>query len=176
MKRVALVSGGTSGIGAATARVFAKSGICVLAVGRNEAAGKSLVDEIGPEIAEFAAADLNDLVATENLVERAVHRFGRLDILVNNAGICEIGDAVSTSIELWRRHMTINVDAAFVLSRSAVARFRKQGGGGVIVNVSSEYGILGARNLVAYCASKGAMVQMTRAMALDYAMEDIRVN
>lgn len=176
MERVALVTGGTSGIGASTARLLAASGIRVVVVGRNEVAGRSLVTEIGPGMADFASADLEDLAAAADLVARAVGRFGRLDILVNNAGICEDGDAVNTTIDLWRRHMAVNVDAAFVLSRAAVVQFREQGGGGVIVNVSSEYGILGARNLVAYCASKGAMVQMTRAMALDHAREGIRVN
>jgi meso-butanediol dehydrogenase/(S,S)-butanediol dehydrogenase/diacetyl reductase len=176
MERIALITGGTSGIGASTARAFIESGLRVVVTGRNEAAGKSRVAEFGADKAEFIRVDLEDLADAGSLVERVVKRFGRLDVLVNNAGVCEVGDALHTSVEIWRRHMTVNADAAFVLSRAAVARFLDQGGGGVIVNVASEYGILGAKNFVAYCASKGAMVQMTRAMALDHAKDGIRVN
>jgi len=176
MTPVVLITGGTSGIGAATARIFAATGYLVVATGRNEAAGSSLVEELRDTRADFVKADLHDPAAGDMLVDRAVERFGRLDALVNNAGICELADALETTDELWRRHMVLNLDAAFYLSRAAVRRFRAQGEGGVIVNVSSEYGTAGAASAVAYCASKGGMVQMTRAMALDHGAENIRVN
>jgi meso-butanediol dehydrogenase/(S,S)-butanediol dehydrogenase/diacetyl reductase len=176
MTPVVLITGGTSGIGAATARVFAEAGSAVVITGRNEAAGAALVAALGAESTGFVRADLCDPAAGDTLVDHAVARFGRLDVLVNNAGIGENADATETTDALWRRHMTVNLDAAFYLSRAAVRRFRAQGGGGVIVNVSSEYGLVGAASFVAYCASKGGMILMTRAMALDHAGENIRIN
>ncbi len=109
------------------------------------------------------------------LVEETVAQFGGLDVVVNSAGMVHHADALETSDELWRQHMALNVDALFYLSRAAVQRMKAQGGG-AIVNISSEWGLVGAERAVAYCASKGAVIQITRAMALYHGADGITVN
>ena len=113
--------------------------------------------------------------ACERLIDETVERLGGLDVLVNNAGILYTANALDTTDEQWLDTMAVNVNALFYLSRAAV-RHMKATGRGVIVNVASEWGLNGERNHVAYCASKGAVVQITRCMALDHARDNIRVN
>ena len=176
MSSVALVTGGTSGIGAATARVLVSQGWQVVICGRNAAAAEALIGELGQEKVHFESADLEDPTVADRLVAAAVDRFGRLDALVNNAGICERCPTTETSDDFWRRHFAINCDSAYYLSRAAVRQFHEAGHGGSVVNVASTYGFDGAPYLAAYCASKGAMVMMTKAMALEHAKEGITVN
>jgi NAD(P)-dependent dehydrogenase (short-subunit alcohol dehydrogenase family) len=109
------------------------------------------------------------------MVADAAATAGRLDLLVNNAGIIYRCSAESTTDGQWRRTMAVNVDAVFYASRAAIPLMRAQGGG-VIVNIASDWGLVGGQDAVAYCASKGAVVLMTKAMALDHAREGIRVN
>jgi NAD(P)-dependent dehydrogenase (short-subunit alcohol dehydrogenase family) len=125
--------------------------------------------------AEFAITDLRAAGACDRLVQDTVARLSALHVLVNNAGILYTADAVQTSDEQWLDTMAVNVNALFYMSRAAV-RHMRQHGGGAIVNVASEWGLNGEANHVAYCASKGAVVQITRCMALDHAREAIRVN
>lgn len=172
-----LVSGSTTGIGEACARVFAASGAAVMVSGRSETRGRAVVDGIiaAGGRAEFVAADLRTPGACERLVATTLERLGGLDVLVNNAGILYTADALQTSDEQWLDTMAVNVNAVFYLSRAAV-RHMRAAGGGAIVNIASEWGLNGEANHVAYCASKGAVIQLTRCMALDHARDSIRVN
>jgi NAD(P)-dependent dehydrogenase (short-subunit alcohol dehydrogenase family) len=175
--KVVLVTGSTTGIGEACARAFAESGAKVMVSGRREQSGRAVVEAIRAVggSAQFAAADLRAAGACERLVGDTLERFGGLDVLVNNAGILYTANALDTSDEQWLDTMAVNVNALFYLSRAAV-RHMKSAGRGAIVNVASEWGLNGEANHVAYCASKGAVIQITRCMALDHARDNIRVN
>ena len=175
--KVALVSGGSSGMGTAICVLLAASGASVVVGGRDAARAGAVVDAIratgGAAIA--ALGDVADAAQAQNLVDAAVAEFGGLDIVVNAAGVIHRADAEGTSDDDWRRVMSINVDGTFFVSRAAVPVMRERGGG-VIVNISSTCGLVGSAGLVAYCASKGAVTNLTRAMALDHAAEGIRIN
>lgn len=177
VQRVVLVTGSTTGIGEACARLFAAGGDIVMISGRNEQAGQQVVSGIRSTggSAEFCAADLRHMGAPERLVTETIKRLGRLDVLVNNAGILYTASAVNTTDEQWLDTMAVNVNALFFASRAAVHHMISQGKG-AIVNIASEWGLNGEPNHVAYCASKGAVIQITRCMALDHAKDDIRVN
>jgi len=175
--KVVLITGSTTGIGEACARLFAESGAAVMVSGRHEQRGRAVAEAIRAAggSAQFAAADLRAAGACDRLVSDTVGRLGGLDILVNNAGILYTADAEGTSDEQWLDTMEVNVNALFYLSRAAV-RHMRTAGKGAIVNVASEWGLNGEANHVAYCASKGAVIQITRCMALDHARHNIRVN
>ncbi len=175
--KVVLITGSTTGIGEACAHAFAASGARVMVSGRREAAGRAVVEAIRTAggSAEFAAADVRAAGACDRLVGETIERLGGLDVLVNNAGILYTANALDTSDQQWLDTMAVNVNALFYLSRAAV-RHMKSAGKGAIVNVASEWGLNGEANHVAYCASKGAVIQITRCMALDHARDNIRVN
>jgi meso-butanediol dehydrogenase/(S,S)-butanediol dehydrogenase/diacetyl reductase len=175
--KVVLVTGSTTGIGEACARVFAESDAAVMVCGRNEPRGRKVVQAIRTAggRAEFTAVDVRDAGACDRLVSDTIERLGGLDVLVNNAGILYSATAVDTTDEQWLDTMAVNVNALFYLSRAAI-RHMKQKGKGAIVNIASEWGLNGEPSHVAYCASKGAVVQITRCMALDHARDNIRVN
>jgi len=175
--KVVLVTGSTTGIGEACARVFAESDAAVMVCGRNEPRGRKVVQAIRAAggRAEFTTVDVRAAGACDRLVSETIERLGGLDVLVNNAGILYSATAVDTTDEQWLDTMAVNVNALFYLSRAAI-RHMKQKGGGAIVNIASEWGLNGEPNHVAYCASKGAVVQITRCMALDHARDNIRVN
>ncbi len=145
--------------------------------GRDATRGRAVVERIEAAggRAEFCGVDLRAAGAAEMLVAESVARLGGLDILVNNAGILHTANALETSDEQWEGTMAVNVTAVFAMSRAAV-RHMRAAGGGAIVNIASEWGINGEPNHVAYCASKGAVLQITRCMALDHARDNIRVN
>ncbi|MBE9554951.1 MAG: glucose 1-dehydrogenase [Proteobacteria bacterium] len=172
-----LVTGGTSGIGAAIARAFGDAGASVLLTGRDVERGGEMAADIVSDggVAEFMAADVTDKGACGRLVDATLDRFGRLDVLVNNAGIVHSGDAVETTDEQWNETIAVNLTAAFRMSRAAIPAMRQQGGGS-IVNIASDWALVGGRRAVAYCASKGGLLMMTKAMALDHSQENIRVN
>ena len=172
-----LVTGSTTGIGAACAQVFAECGATVMVSGRNEPRGRKVLEAIRAKggRAELTVIDLRESGACDRLVSATLQRLGRLDVLVNNAGILYSATAVDTTDEQWLDTMAVNVNALFYLSRAAI-RHMKEHGGGAIVNVASEWGLNGEPNHVAYCASKGAVVQITRCLVLDHARDNIRVN
>lgn len=172
--KVALITGGTSGIGAATARLFVQEGARVVFTGRRREKGEPLAQEIGVN-AQYIFADHTRQADCERCVAETVARYGRIDILFNNAGIVTSGTAETTSWETWQATMDLNVTAVWQMSRLVLPHFRARGGG-VIINNASDWGLVGGRNALAYCVSKGAVVQMTRSMALDHARENIRVN
>ncbi len=176
--KVILVTGGTAGIGAAVAALCAAKGACLIVTGRNLDRGEQVCRAIRAQggTAEFLHSDATDLSSAETAVGAAVSRFGRLDGLVNNAGILVRGDAPACTDDDWERVMAINATAVFRHARAAIRQMRRQETGGAIVNVASDWGLVGAEQAVAYAASKGAVVQLTRSMALDHARDRIRVN
>jgi NAD(P)-dependent dehydrogenase (short-subunit alcohol dehydrogenase family) len=175
--RAILVTGATSGIGAAIAEACAAEGAVVLMSGRSAERAEAVRGRITAAggRAEFVAGDVSDKGTAERLVEETIRHFGRLDGVVNNAGIIFRHTAETATDEEWDKVMAVNVTGVFRLSRAAVKAMKPRGGG-VIVNVGSDWALVGGRNAFAYCASKGAVAQMTRAMALDHAKDGIRVN
>ena len=171
--KTALITGGASGMGAACAREFASAGANVVIVDLNGPLAKTVAAEIGAR--EPVIGDVGDSAFCNQAVQTALARHGRLDILINCAGIIHRADAQGTSDENWRRVMAVNVDGVFFMSRAAVAPMKKQGRG-VIVNFGSIWGGVGAAGVVAYCTSKGAVHNLTRAMALDHVKDGIRIN
>ena len=174
---VVLITGGTSGIGKATAEILAAAGARVVITGRRADKGSAVVDEIvvnGGQAA-FIQADHALLADCERVVETVIADFSSVDVLFNNAGIVLSGTAETTTEAEWLETMNINVTAAWRMSKLVLPHMRKRGGG-VIVNNASDWGLVGAHNALAYSVSKGALIQLTRSMALDHAHEKIRVN
>jgi NAD(P)-dependent dehydrogenase (short-subunit alcohol dehydrogenase family) len=172
--KVAIVTGGGSGIGRAIAAAFAREGSSVVICGRHAVKLDSVVKEIGPACLAVPA-DVSDAQDVRKLVNGAVEKFERVNILVNNAGVLVPGTAESLSEDQWDQTFGTNVRGLWLLARAVLPHMRAAGGGSII-NIGSVLSFLGARNRVAYSASKGAVLGMTRAMALDHAPERIRVN
>ncbi|MBE7219092.1 MAG: SDR family oxidoreductase [Caulobacteraceae bacterium] len=170
--KVVIVTGAASGIGEATARAFAKEG-AKLAIGDKSDKVKALADELGGDILA-QEVDTSDQGACERLVKAAVERFGRLDVVVNNAGMDAMGKIDDAPIDKWKQVFSVNVDGYYYMSRFAIAELRKSKGN--IVNVSSVSGIGGDWNHSTYCATKGAITNFTRALAMDEGKAGVRVN
>ena len=171
---VAIVTGASRGLGRAMARSLVAEGVKVLATARTEADLESLREEL-PGMVEVEACDMLDLGAVAGLPAVAKERFGRLDIVVNNAGIAPAGQFVEMDDALWQELFTVNVFSCVTLARAAGVGFLEQGSGRVI-NIASLSGILGKAGLVAYSSSKGALVQMTKALAAEWAKRGVTVN
>jgi NAD(P)-dependent dehydrogenase (short-subunit alcohol dehydrogenase family) len=172
--KVALVTGAGSGIGRAIAIAFAEQGARVALVGRRRLPLEAVAAEIG-ENAFAIPGDVSKPEDIERVVAETVSQFGHLHILVNNAARLAAGTAESHSEAEWDETFDTNVRGLWLLSRAALPHMRKAGKG-AIINISSVLGLHGAKNRVAYAASKGAVTLMTKAMALDHAHEQIRVN
>jgi 2-deoxy-D-gluconate 3-dehydrogenase len=172
--QVAIVTGASRGLGFCAAQALADEGVRVLAVARSTA-GLERLAESRPSLIAPLACDLRDLDAVEALPAAAIERFGRLDILVNNAGIAPAGGFIEITRELLDEVMVLNVEVPALLTRAAGQVFIERGGGKVI-NVASISGIRGKATLVAYSASKGALVQLTKALAAEWARYNIQVN
>jgi meso-butanediol dehydrogenase/(S,S)-butanediol dehydrogenase/diacetyl reductase len=171
--KTVLITGGASGMGAASAREFAAAGADVVIVDLNGALAEEVASAIGarPPI----IGDVSESRFCDAAVNAALERHGRLDILVNAAGIIFRASGENTPDENWRRVMAVNIDGVFFMSRAAIAPMKKQGSG-AIINFGSIWGSVGAAGVAAYCASKGAVHNLTRAMALDHARDGIRIN
>lgn len=178
--KVALVTGGASGIGAATARLYAREGARVAIVDINDNLGRGVADDIGDAL--YLHLDTTNEDEWRSVVARILERFGRLDILVNAAGVSGRIPGTATppkledqDIENWNAVMNVNSTGIF-LGMKHVIRAMRAAGGGSIVNISSIYGLVGSPHSVAYHASKGSVRLSTKAAALQYASENIRVN
>ena len=174
-KKIALVTGGGSGIGLAIARSLVESGMQVLIVGRDEEKLQKACAELGGE-AEAFACDLSDLSAIPGLVQRIADRYGKIDVLVNNAGINMKKEFVEVSDEEFQNILLTNLTAVFALSREVVKRMLDTGTKGSIINISSMASQYGIPKVIAYTASKSAVEGMTRAMATELSPKGIRVN
>ena len=175
--RVALITGGGGGIGRAIASTFASEGAWVAVADLDEPAGQEVVADIARAggRACFLRADVALAADCERIVERAQQVFGGLHVLVNNAGIIRRTTVVETSEEEWDLVMAVNLKSVYLCSRFAIPPMAASGGG-VIINISSGWGLKGGDRAASYCASKGAVVQLTRAMAIDHGAQSIRVN
>jgi len=175
--KVALITGGTSGIGEATVILFAKEGASVAITGRNEKRGHAVANQIlqrgGKAI--FIRTDVRKAAECRRAVDETLNSFGKLDILFNNAGVFYPQTAIECSEEEWDLQIDINLKGTFLMSKFALPGMIQQGGG-VIINNSSGWGIVGGDKAVAYCASKGGVVLLTKAMAIDHGRQGIRVN
>ncbi len=175
--KVALITGGASGIGQATAERFAREGAAVAVIDIAQEAGETVaasIAETGSE-ALFIRCDVTKLAECEAAVGKIADRWSRLDVLFNNAGVTRRASALGTTEEEWNWVMAVNVTSVFLMSKAALPVMIATGGG-AIVNTASGWGLVGGRNAVSYCASKGAVVQLTRAMAIDHGPDGIRVN
>jgi len=169
---VALISGASSGIGAATAIAFAEAGWDVMAAGRDEGRLEEVAD-VSENISTWSG-ELTESDDCDELVADTIDEFGQIDCLVNCAGVIVRATVADTSDADWRTTMAINLDAPFFLSRAALPHLLRSTGS--IVNIASDWGLKGGARAAAYCVSKGAIIQLTRAMAIDHASDGLRVN
>jgi NAD(P)-dependent dehydrogenase (short-subunit alcohol dehydrogenase family) len=175
--KVALITGGTSGIGAATAVRFAGEGAHVVITGRDADRGAGVVAAIGESSrqARFVPADVRLAADCRESVDATIDAFGRLDVLFNNAGVYVANDALDCSEDEWDAQVDTSLKGAFLMSKFALPHMIAQGSGS-IVHCASGWGLVGGPRAVAYCAAKGGLVVMTKAMALDHGAQGIRVN
>lgn len=169
---VVLVTGASSGIGAATAIAFADDGWSVMAAGRDESRLEEVAD-VSESISTWAG-ELEESQDCDELVADTVDEFGSIDCLVNAAGVLIRGNAEEASDDDWRDTQAINLDVPFYLSRAALPHLLQSAGN--IVNIASYWGLKAGERAVAYCASKGGLIMMTRAMARDHAADGMRIN
>ena len=169
---VALVTGASSGIGAAIAIAFADAGWEVMAAGRDENRLAEVAD-VSENISTWAG-ELVESQDCDELIADTIEEFGAIDSLINCAGIIVRGDVSETSDDNWRDTMSVNLDVPFFLSRAALPHLISAAGS--IVNIASDWGIRGGERAAAYCASKGGLVLLTRAMAKDHARDGLRIN
>jgi meso-butanediol dehydrogenase / (S,S)-butanediol dehydrogenase / diacetyl reductase len=175
--KVALITGATSGIGEACAHEMAGLGARILLAGRSAERGEQILAALQQQDcdAEFAAGDVRDAAYCERIVTAACDRFGRLDVLVNSAGVSFACSTIETTDAVWHETIDTNLTGLFFVSRAALRVMREQRSGS-IVHVSSDWGLVGGRDAAAYCASKGGVVLLAKAMALDHARDGIRIN
>lgn len=169
---VVLVTGASSGIGAAIAIAFAEDGWDVMAAGRDEGRLEEVAD-----VSERIVTWTGELAGSEEcdeLIAETIDEFGEIDCLINNAGIFIRGNASETSDDDWRQTMTVNLDVPFFLSRAALPYLLRSEGS--IVNIASDWGLRGGERAASYCASKGGLVLLTKAMARDHAGDGLRIN
>jgi len=172
--KVCLITGAGSGIGQASARLFAREGARVIAADVDLDSARATVSEIG-DAAVAEMVDVTDEAQTKTVAAAAARRFGRIDVLFNNAGIAGVGDVLETEPDLFDRVMRVNVRGVYLMSRAVVPYMIEQGAGSII-NMSSCIAEIGLARRVSYAASKGAVLSMTKSMQVDLAQHGIRVN
>jgi NAD(P)-dependent dehydrogenase (short-subunit alcohol dehydrogenase family) len=176
--KIAIITGGTLGIGEAIASEFAREGAQVIILGRNTERGQEISKRLGTSYGascEFYQTDFNDSKSIVDTIEEITKKYPRIDILVNNAGIATGGTVESLSEEEWDEIFRVNVKAPFLMCKYIVPIMRENGSGSII-NIGSSAGLVGAWGLHAYSATKGAVIQLTKSMASQYAKDKIRVN
>lgn len=176
-KKTAMITGAASGIGRATALTLSKVGADIAVLDIEDQRGEAVVEDIvehgGKAI--YLHCDVTSASDCQRAVTRTIQEFGDINILFNNAGIIRRASILDTTEEEWDLVMAVNVKSIFLLSKLVIPYMQKAGGG-AIVNTSSGWGMVGGKNAVSYSASKAAVVNMTRAMALDHGSQNIRVN
>ena len=175
--KVCVITGAGSGIGRASALLFAREGGCVVVADVDKAGADETVRQIKSEggAASSSIVDVTDAAAAKRLAENAAATYGRIDVLFNNAGISGVGSLHETSEELWDRVMAVNVRGVFLVSKFVVPHMLERRAGSII-NMSSTIADIGLAQRASYAASKGAILALTRAMQVDYAPFGIRVN
>jgi NAD(P)-dependent dehydrogenase (short-subunit alcohol dehydrogenase family) len=174
-ERVAIVTGAGSGLGRACALALAREGAKVVLVGRRRTRLEQVAQRVEASAAHVIEADVSRKNEIDHVVAETVAHFGGLSVLLNNAGVLHIGTAEQVTEDQWDDTFNLNVRGLWLLSRAVLPHMRKAGGGSII-NIASVLGINGARNRAAYAASKGAVVLLTKCMAIDHGAENIRVN
>jgi NAD(P)-dependent dehydrogenase (short-subunit alcohol dehydrogenase family) len=175
--KVALVTGFGSGLGQAIAVLFAREGASVAGTSLTASKGRetlAAIENVGGK-AFFRAGDVSDSAAMSAVVAETVRRFGGIDIVVNSAGVRTNGKITEIDEQAWDRTLNVNLKGVFIVSRLAIPEMKKRGGG-VILNIGARSGMLGQAGRAAYCASKGGLITLTEAMAMDHAPDNIRVN
>ncbi|TVP43890.1 MAG: SDR family oxidoreductase [Gemmatimonadales bacterium] len=172
--KTVIVTGAGAGIGKATATAFSQAGANVVLVDMDEERLEEVRADLPADRTLALPVDVSDADAVGDMVEKAVERFGHLDVLFNNAGILKKGSIAETDREDWRSIMSVNLDGVFYGSKAALPHLKERGG--CIVNTASLSGLGADRGMAAYNAAKGAVVNLTRAMAVDHAREGVRVN
>jgi NAD(P)-dependent dehydrogenase (short-subunit alcohol dehydrogenase family) len=175
--RIAIITGGASGIGRATAMLFAAEGARVVVADVQDAGGRSVVEAIGAAGGEarFVPCDVSDAAACERLISTTVDAYGQIDILFNNAAVLLSKSVDETAPAEWNRVIGINLTGVYLCSHYALPHMLRQGSG-VIVNTASPHAFATGKTIAAYAAAKGGVVALTRQMALDYGRQGIRVN
>lgn len=175
--KVALITGGGTGIGRAIALAFAREGAAVALAGRRLEKLREALGEVERQGGQGMAVECDVTRAKDaaRAARETAEQFGKLNVLVNNAGMLSVATAEGVSEEEWDLVMAVNVKGPFLMSRAVLPEFRKAGGG-AIVNIGSVLGLVAMKDRAAYCASKGAVTMLTKAMAMDHAQENIRVN
>jgi meso-butanediol dehydrogenase/(S,S)-butanediol dehydrogenase/diacetyl reductase len=175
--KVAIITGGNIGIGRAIAEQFASEGATIIIAARNPDTAKVTLQFVKGKGSNgtFIHCDVSEPSQCKHVVDETLHLYGKIDILVNNAAVIYRNKTVKdTSIDEWRHTFDVNINGAFYLSKFAIPHLEKTQGN--IVNIASYIGLVGFKGTAAYCASKGALIQLTRAMALDHAEAGVRVN
>ncbi|MGB9586038.1 MAG: SDR family NAD(P)-dependent oxidoreductase [Anaerolineales bacterium] len=176
--KVVIITGGDSGIGLVTARLFLEEGARVVLAARNEQRGKEALHILDPtgDRAIFIPCDVCRSGDCERVVQQTINTFGHIDVLFNNAGVIYINRSVTdTPEDLWDETIDVNLKGTYLMSKTVIP-YMIHAGGGVIVNNASVFGLVGGMGAAAYCAAKGGVVLLTKAMALDHASQNIRVN
>jgi NAD(P)-dependent dehydrogenase (short-subunit alcohol dehydrogenase family) len=173
--KVTLITGAGSGIGQAMARLFAQEGSAVFAADLDEGAARETVRQIDHENSQAFGADVSRTEDVRRMVDACLRRFGRIDVLCNNAGIGSTQTIVDTPEEVWDRVFEVNVRGTYLCCKYVIPHMI-EAGGGVIVNIASVAGLIGLKNRAAYCASKGALVTLTKAVAVDHVSQNVRCN
>jgi NAD(P)-dependent dehydrogenase (short-subunit alcohol dehydrogenase family) len=175
--KVAVITGGASGIGAATARLFVAEGAKVVLVDLNEEKGKAFEQELKALTYEalFVKANITSEEDVADVFKQAVETFGKVDVVFNNAGIGRVHSSHDLEYSEWRNTVNVDLDGVFLVAREAIREMLKNGGGS-IVNTASMYGWVGSPGSAAYNAAKGGVINLTRSLALEYAGQNIRIN